>query len=74
MQFGDAPIALFDELGDQIGWKARGDINKKRDLVKSVNVILLNQANQVLMIKARSSLWPGTWGGLTGGAARMFIS
>lgn len=70
MQFGNAPIALFDELGDQRGWKARRDINKKRDLVKSVNVILLNQANQVFMIKARRSLWPGTWGGSCAGLVR----
>ena len=70
MQFGNAPIALFDQSWRETGSKTRRHIDKKRDLVKAVNIILLNEANHVFMIKARSSLWPGKWGGSCGGLIR----
>ncbi len=71
MQYGNARIALFKKDGQQIGLKLRRHISKKRDLVKAANIILLNKANQVLMIKARSSLWPGKWGGSCAGLVRL---
>ncbi len=70
MQYGNARVGLFDEAGREVGWKTRRDIKKRRDLVRAVNIILLNQANEVFMIKARNSLWPDKWGGSCAGLAR----
>lgn len=63
MQSPDTLIAIFNREGNQVGTKPRSQIDKHKDLLKTVNILVTNKENKILMIKAKNSAWPGKWGG-----------
>ncbi len=70
MQEKDALIGLYDEKGELIGSKARKDIDKTKDIIKCVNVILFDESNRIFMAKFTNELWANKWGGSCFGLVR----
>jgi isopentenyldiphosphate isomerase len=70
MQEKEAIIAVYNEEGIVIEKKPRKDINKEKDILKTANIILINNKNQIFMIKANDFLWKDKWGGSCAGLVR----
>ncbi len=70
MQEKDALIDTFDEQGENIGHKFRHEVDKRIDILKQVNIILLNDENKVFVTKSTSELWPDKWGSSAAGLVR----
>lgn len=70
MQYGKARIAVVNKDGQQIGWKLRRHIDKKRDLVRTATIILFNQDDEILLTRSRGSIWPNKWSSSCAGLIR----
>ncbi len=70
MQERDALIDVFDEEGKNIGHKFRHEINNKLDIVKTVNIILMDDKKRIFVAKAKGEPWPGKWGTSAAGLVR----
>ncbi len=70
MQENDALIGVYNAKGEIIGQKSRKEIDKKKDILKTANIILFNHSNDIFMIKAADSLWKDKWGGSCAGLVR----
>jgi isopentenyldiphosphate isomerase len=71
MQEKQALIGIYDKQGKLINQKYRKNIDKRKDVLKTVNIILTNNENEVFMIQANDGLWPGKWGGSCAGLVRV---
>ncbi len=69
MQEKDALIDIFDDLSKNIGHKFRHEINDRLDIVKQVNIVLLDD-KRIFVTKAKGGLWPGKWGTTAAGLVR----
>lgn len=63
MQEKDALIGIYNEKGEIVGKKPRQEVDKKKDILTTVNILVFNEKNELLMIRAKNSIWPGKWGG-----------
>jgi len=70
MQEKEALIGIYDDKGNLIGKKLRKDIDKKRDILKTINILIFNNRDEVFMINARDSVFNQTWGGSCAGLVR----
>lgn len=72
MQEGDATIPIYDEQGDCIGEKVRGEVDKKHDILKSVSILLFNRKRELFVVRIaeNDSLYPGVFGCSAAGLVR----
>lgn len=70
MQEKEAEIAIFDRSGRIIKSKPRKDIDKTKELLGTVNILLTNKNGEVFTILANDSLWKGRIGGSCAGLIR----
>ena len=70
MQEKEALIQIYNENQEPIAVKPRKDINKNTDILEDANILIINNKNQIFMIKAKQSSWPGKWGGSCAGLVR----
>ncbi len=70
MQDHDALIAIYNEQGEIIGTKKRIDVDKKRDILRSVNILLINPEGKIFVTQPVNPVFPGTWGCAAAGLVR----
>ena len=72
MQEGDATIPVYDEQGDCIGEKIRGEVDKKQDILKSVHVLVFNRKGDLFVVRVagHDSLYPNMIGCSAAGLVR----
>jgi len=70
MQEQDAVIDIFDDQGKNIGHKFRYEINKRLDILKQVNMVVIDDKKRMFVTKAKGGLWPGKWGTSAAGLVR----
>ena len=71
MQQKDALIDIFDEAGKNVGHKFRSEVNKRKDILKAVNIVLVDDQNKIFVVKAsKDSIFPGMWGTSAAGLVR----
>src|SRR2546429_1925190 len=70
MQDENSLIAIFGENGLVIGSKKRKDIDKKKDILRNVNILLMGQERKFLITKPNDSLWPDKWANSAAGLLR----
>ncbi|MBI1970368.1 NUDIX domain-containing protein [Candidatus Woesearchaeota archaeon] len=72
MQEGDATISVYDEQGDCIGEKIRGEVDKKQDILKSVHILLFNRKEELFVVRVagHDSLYPKMIGCSAAGLVR----
>ena|SRR3972149_6149123 len=63
-------IDLYDESGKIVGQKSRESVDPLKDILKTVNVIVLNSKKELYMTKPAHSLWPGKWASSAAGIVR----
>jgi len=69
MQEKEALIDIFDDDGNNIGHKLRQEINERIDILKQVNIVLINE-DKIYIAKAKDGLWLGKWGTSAAGIVR----
>ncbi len=67
MQEKEALIGIYDEFGNIIGEKKRKNVEKEKDILKVVYILLFDEANRIFMCKFKDTLWKGKFGGSCGG-------
>ncbi|PIN74456.1 hypothetical protein COV18_07430 [Candidatus Woesearchaeota archaeon CG10_big_fil_rev_8_21_14_0_10_37_12] len=70
MQQKEALINILDKTGKIVGQKKRSEVDKKKDILQSVNIILLNKENQLFLVKAVDQLYNNFWGSSAAGLVR----
>lgn len=72
MQNPEAKIGIYDKEGNLIGEKARGGVNKKEDILKSVIILAMNNNNEIWVADlGESSLYEEALGGSAAGLVRV---
>ena len=69
----DFLVDVFDEKGNVVEVKKRGEINRKNDLLKTVHLLVFDQSGGVYLSaisRQGDSLWKGTWGTTCAGIVR----
>lgn len=70
MQESNALIAMYDETGCVVGKKQRCDVDKKKDILKSVSILLVNGEGKILVSRACDTLYPDMVGSSAAGLVR----
>ena len=70
MQDADALIAVFNKEGKIMGKKLRKDVDKEKDILKTVVILIQNSKDDFLLTKPRVTLWVGKWGSSAAGMVR----
>lgn len=71
MQDADALIEIVDEKGKSLGHKQRKDVDKRRDILKAVYILVENDSGRVLLTRSSSDpLYPNKWGCSAAGLIR----
>jgi len=70
MQEKEALIDIFDEDGTMIEHKERGDVNKRTDILKVVQIMLINDEGKVFVTKLGEGLYQGKWASSAAGIVR----
>ena len=71
MQSDDALIDLLDENGNVIEQRVRSKIDKKVAILRSVNILLLNEKNELFVVEAKEKQpFDVQWGNSAAGLVR----
>lgn len=70
MQEPDALIDVYDRNGNVYSIKQRSEIDKKKDILRCVVVLILNPKNELFLVRARDSTFPGKFGCSAAGLVR----
>ncbi len=63
-------IPLHNQNGSIVGYKDIKDVNYKIDILKVVNIILVDESNKVFISKVRDDVWKDGWGSSAVGLVR----
>lgn len=64
MQEKEAIIGIYDEEGNLIAKKPRKEVDKKKDILKTVKILAFNKKGEIFMIKeGNPAIWSNKWGG-----------
>ncbi len=73
MEHGEYLVDIYDKNSNLLEVKKRSEVNKEKDIVKTIYVLVFDQHNRVylsLIPRTGNFLWRGTWGASCAGILR----